>query len=98
MGEYLRKQLKARLRTEHITTAENLYLDSQYKALERLTNNEHIKAYPRTKETSASSLTVEQCHLVISESSLKFFKEQSEGLFSRFKKRLSVQPENGASK
>lgn len=91
----MRQQLKARLRTEHITTAENLYLDNQYKALERLTENVHLKAFPRTRESYALGVNPEQCKILISKTVLDFQeKQRTEGVFGRLKSKL--RPQNDA--
>lgn len=84
LGEYLRKQLKASLRAGNISTDNQLSVDRQFQALERISNNVHSQNYPRSRTSTATGLTSEQCKIVISDAALKFFAEQAEkGLFSR---------------
>lgn len=56
-------------------------MEKQFSALERITNNVHFNKYPRTRESTATGLTGEQCKIIISETSLKYFAQQSKGLF-----------------
>lgn len=83
LGEYLRKQLKATLRAGNIPTNGVSSMDQQFQALERLSNNVYFNKYPRLRDSTATGLTSEQCKILISDSSLKYFAdEEKSGLFS----------------
>lgn len=85
LGEYLRKQLKASLRAGDISLNGGVSLDRQFQALERLSNNIHFKTYPRSRGTSSTGLNKEQCQIIISDSSLKYFAErEKKGIFRNF--------------
>lgn len=85
LGEFLRKQLKASLRAGNISSNG----DNQFQALERICNNIHFNNYPRLRQSTATGLTSEQCKILISDQSLKYFAEQQKGLFSKFFKSKS---------
>lgn len=85
LGEYLRKQLKASLRAGDISANSKISMENQFQSLERISNNIQFKKYPRLRQSTATGLSSEQCKIVISESSLKYFAEQQKGgLFSSF--------------
>lgn len=85
LGEYLRKQLKASLRTGDISLNGEVSLDRQFQALERLSNNIHFKSYPRSRDSSSTGLKAEQCKIIISDTSMKYFEEQEKkGIFRNF--------------
>lgn len=85
LGEFLRKQLKASLRAGNISTNG----ENQLQALERICNNVHFNNYPRLRQSTATGLTSEQCKILISDTSLKYFAEQQKGLFSKIFRRKS---------
>lgn len=62
-------------------------MDKQFDALERISKNVHFNQHKRLRNSTATGLTSEQCHILISESALKHFAEQDQGLFARFIKR-----------
>lgn len=83
LGEYLRKQLKASLRAGNISSNGELSMDRQFQSLERISNNVHFNQYQRLRDSTATGLTSEQCKILISDSSLKYFTEEKKsGLFS----------------
>ncbi|XP_063706771.1 ubiquinol-cytochrome c reductase complex assembly factor 2 [Culicoides brevitarsis] len=89
LGEYLRAQLKSILGQPNIVRVNEKKLDRQVLALERLTNNEIQKKYPRRLESTASGLTGEQCRQVLSQEFLDHLnREEEPGLFTKlFRKR-----------
>lgn len=88
LGEYLRKQLKASLRAGDISLNGEVSLDRQFQALERLSNNIHFKRYPRTRDSSSTGLNAEQCKIIISDTSMKYFAEQEKkSIFRNFFKK-----------
>lgn len=100
LGEYLRKQLKASLRAGNISSSGELSMDRQFQALERLSNNVHFNKYQRLRDSTATGLTSEQCKILISDSSLKYFaEEKNSGLFSSlFSKKKNETPETPETK
>ncbi|XP_055312012.1 ubiquinol-cytochrome-c reductase complex assembly factor 2 [Sitodiplosis mosellana] len=85
LGEYLRKQLKASLRAGNISSDGDAYMERQFQALERISNNIHYDKYSRLRQSTATGLTNEQCKILISDTSLKYFAEQQKGgLFASF--------------
>lgn len=64
-------------------------MENQFQALERISNNSNFNKYPRLRQSTATGLTSEQCKILISDSSLKYFAEQQKGgLFSNFIKSI----------
>ncbi|XP_031622287.1 ubiquinol-cytochrome-c reductase complex assembly factor 2-like [Contarinia nasturtii] len=86
LGEYLRKQLKASLRAGNDSFDVAVSMDKQFQALERISNNVHFNKYSRLRQSTATGLNSEQCKIMISETSLNYFAEQSKGPFINFVK------------
>lgn len=79
----MRKQLKASLRAGDILLNGEVSMDRQFQALERLSNNIYHKTYARSRESTATGLNSEQCRIIISDSSLKYFAEREKsGIFT----------------
>lgn len=54
-------------------------MERQFAALERISNNVQFKKYSRLHQSTATGLTNEQCKILISDTSLKYFAEQQKG-------------------
>lgn len=54
-------------------------MERQFEALERISNNVHFNKYTRLHQSTATGLTNEQCKILISDTSLKYFSEQQKG-------------------
>lgn len=86
LGEYLRNQFKERLRTENVSTAELTRLNNQCDSLTRLANNFHFNKFKRTRNSTATGLTVETCNLLLSDTALKYLTEESKkNSFTRYR-------------
>ncbi|XP_055619606.1 ubiquinol-cytochrome-c reductase complex assembly factor 2 [Toxorhynchites rutilus septentrionalis] len=66
LGQYLRDQLKAVLGGSNIIAVNDDRLAQQHRSLENIVNDVHLKAYPRSLNSTATGLTGEQCREVVS--------------------------------
>lgn len=79
--------MKASLRAGNITSDSDstVSMNKQFDALERISKNIHFNKYPRTRQSTATGLTSDQCNILLSEESLKYFATKSSGLLGILK-------------
>lgn len=86
LGKYLRDQLKTQLGTESVARVNELYLGSQFEALDRICNNVHCERYKRKLTSTATGVSQEAANLIISDYGLEFVAEENKkGLWARVK-------------
>lgn len=84
MGEHLRKQAKTIFSTENSTSLQDDQLDQQIQALERLSKNSYGIKYPRSRNSTSTGLTAEQCNQVLSSEFLDYLNDdKGKGLFTK---------------
>lgn len=76
LGQYLRDQLKAVLGGTNIIAVKDERLVRQHQSLENIVNDVHLKAYPRTLNSTATGLTGEQCREVLSSEFLEYLNKE----------------------
>lgn len=59
----------------------------QYNSLNKLADNHYKNKYKRTRTSTATGLSTEECNLILSDEVLTYLKEENKGFFSKiFKK------------
>lgn len=82
----MRDQLKTRLGNDSIVRVNKLYLGSQFEALDRICNNVHCERYKRKLTSTATGVSHEAAHLVVSDSGFEYLtKENEKGLLAKLK-------------
>lgn len=77
LGQYLRHQLKSVLGSSNIIAVNDELLSRQYRSLENIVNDIHLKANPRSLKSTATGLTGEQCREVLSTEFLEHLNKQN---------------------
>lgn len=89
LGEFIRREIIQQFSQGEASRVDDLKdCERKFKCLNRLANNHYGNKYKRRNNYTASELTLEQCHLLLSTEALKFLEEDSKGYIYQFKKRL----------
>lgn len=84
MGEHLRQQAKTIFAAGTSTSLKDDQLDKQLQALERLAKNTYANKYPRSRNSTSTGLSAEQCKQVLSSEFLDYLNDdKGKGLFSK---------------
>ncbi|CAD5111728.1 unnamed protein product [Dimorphilus gyrociliatus] len=87
LGELIRKKVsdgfKASGELKHANDSSNC--DSQLDALERLVKDVHLKSYPRSKNTCATGLTLEECNILVSNEGAQVLSESDVTFMDKLK-------------
>lgn len=76
LGQYLRDQLKAVLGGTNIIAVKDERLVRQHQSLENIVNDVHLKAHPRSLNSTATGLSGEQCREVLSSEFLEYLNKE----------------------
>ncbi|KAL7636683.1 UNVERIFIED_CONTAM: hypothetical protein RMT77_012432 [Armadillidium vulgare] len=76
LGEFIRAKFSETFSKGEVSTVPNIpECTVIYESLDRIASNYHSRKYPRLYNSTSTNLTVDQCKLVLSNESMKLYKE-----------------------
>lgn len=82
-GQFIRSYIEKAKESNKFTPENQEYWDKQYLALQRLINSDHAKKYQRRSTSTATGLTAEQCHVVLSNEFLELLEKEERSMFRK---------------
>lgn len=83
LGKFIRDRVKFVFESPEKHNLDSEYCNRQYQALNRLADNHYRNKYKRTKSSTATGLSTEECNLILSNEVLAYLKEQNKGFFRK---------------
>lgn len=84
MGKVIREKIKIAFDSKEPVKFDSEVCNQQYKALSRLADNTHRNKYKRTRNSSATGLSTDECNIVLSTEALKLLEEENKGFFQKY--------------
>ncbi|NP_001290716.1 ubiquinol-cytochrome-c reductase complex assembly factor 2 [Esox lucius] len=95
LGTFLRHKVAHAFREgENTQLSDPEKCDQMYESLSRINNNVNRERFPRTKDTSFTGVTVEECRMLLATGSMQQMDEQKKGLWKTLMERFSSKPED----
>ncbi|KAL4710238.1 hypothetical protein ACJJTC_005411 [Scirpophaga incertulas] len=82
LGKLIRFKVKVAFESD-IQNIDSDSCNQQYTSLKKIADNHYMKKYKRTKNSTATGLTVEECNLVLSDDVLQYLEEENKGFFAK---------------
>lgn len=83
MGKIIRDKVKVAFESTDKAKLDSELCNRQYASLNRLADNHYKNKYKRLRNSSATGLSFEECHLILSNEVLEYLKEENKGFFSK---------------
>jgi hypothetical protein len=82
LGQFIRDKVKIAFESDKQNLDSEL-CGRQYTALNKLADNHYKNKYKRTRNSTATGLSTEECNLILSEEVLEYLKYENKGFFRK---------------
>lgn len=83
LGKFIREKVKAAFETADKQNLDSELCNRQYNSLNKIADNYYKNKYKRTKSSTATGLSTEECNLILSNEVLNYLKEENKGFFRK---------------
>ena len=83
MGKFIRDKVKVAFETNNKQNLDSELCNRQYNILNKIADNHYRDKYKRTKHSTATGLSTEECNVIISNEVLHYLKEENKGFFRK---------------
>ncbi|KAL0978164.1 hypothetical protein UPYG_G00166910 [Umbra pygmaea] len=95
LGTFLRYKVAHAFREgENTQLSDPEKCDQMYESLSRINTNVYRERFPRTRDTSFTGVTVEECRMLLATGSMQQMDEEKKGLWKTLMERFSAKPED----
>ncbi|CDQ63869.1 ubiquinol-cytochrome-c reductase complex assembly factor 2 [Oncorhynchus nerka] len=95
LGTFLRQRVALAFREgENTQLSDPEKCDQMYESLARINTNIYRERFPRTRDTSFTGVTVEECRMLLATGSMQQMDEEKKGLWKTLTERFSTKPED----
>lgn len=83
LGQHIRERVKIAFKAGEVYHWDENDCNRIHASLKRLAGNQYGQMYPRNSKSSASGLSAEECHALLSNEFLEELKKSEQGFFSK---------------
>jgi hypothetical protein len=83
LGLHIREQVKITFKAGEVFSGDETECSRIHASLKRLADNQYGRLYPRKSNSSASGLSADECHSLVTTEFLEELKKSDKGLFSK---------------
>ncbi|KAM3958853.1 ubiquinol-cytochrome c reductase complex assembly factor 2-like [Aphomia sociella] len=83
LGKFIRDKVKAAFETTDKQKLDSELCTRQYNSLNKIADNHYRNKYKRTRNSTATGLSTEECNVILSNEVLNYLKEGNKGFFSK---------------
>lgn len=83
LGKFIRNQVKKAFESTEPQNLDSELCNRQYNSLNKLADNYYRNKYKRTKTSTSTGLSTEECNVILSSEVLEYLKEENKGFFRK---------------
>ncbi|CAH0728169.1 unnamed protein product, partial [Brenthis ino] len=83
LGKFIRDKVKAAFETSNKQNLDSEHCNRQYNTLNKIADNYYRDKYKRTRHSTATGLSTEECNVILSSEVLDYLKEENKGFFGK---------------
>lgn len=83
LGKFIRDKVKAAFETNNKQNLDSEHCNRQYNTLNKIADNYYRDKYKRTRHSTGTGLSTEECNIILSSEVLDYLKEENKGFFGK---------------